>query len=203
MAYVVGCQVDIGDLDAGMDFGLLNGGFGFDAISGSVSLPLAPGRVLYAGRQEADGEAGYLPLRLQLFDDGDLRLRWYAQARSYVTVGRPPVTTTKSHPVGQAVLPRLSIDTNTRFEEVMTKRFKETAVAAAVAGSVVAVSSVLLAPAASADVKVVLPAQKQVKKLGDGTVITVSRSGERATINPSMGGTPLHRNAWVSEQSIR
>ena len=40
--------------------------------------------------------------------------------------------------------------------------------------------------------------QKQVKKLGDGTVITVSRSGERATINPSMGGTPLHRNAWVS-----
>jgi hypothetical protein len=80
----------------------------------------------------------------------------------------------------------------------MTKRFKSAAVAAAVAGSVVAVSSVLLAPAASADVKVVLPAQKQVKKLGDGTVITVSRSGERATINPSMGGTPLHRNAWVS-----
>lgn len=80
----------------------------------------------------------------------------------------------------------------------MTKRFKSAAVAAAVAGSVVAVSSVLLAPAASADVKVVLPAQKQVKKMGDGTVVTVARSGERATINPSMGGTPLHRNAFVS-----
>ncbi len=34
--------------------------------------------------------------------------------------------------------------------------------------------------------------------MGDGTVVTISRTGERATINPSMGGTPLHRNAWVS-----
>ena len=33
--------------------------------------------------------------------------------------------------------------------------------------------------------------------MGDGTVVTVARSGERATINPSMGGTPLHRNVWV------
>ncbi len=49
-----------------------------------------------------------------------------------------------------------------------------------------------------ADVQVNLPALKQVKKMGDGTVVTVARSGERATINPSMGGTPLHRNVWVS-----
>ncbi|RTL03845.1 MAG: hypothetical protein EKK62_17525 [Acidimicrobiia bacterium] len=64
--------------------------------------------------------------------------------------------------------------------------------------AVLVVVSTVLAPTASADVNVVLPPQKQTMKMGDGTVVTISRTGERATINPSMGGTPLHRNAWVS-----
>lgn len=87
VAYVVGCQVDIGDLDAGMDFGLLNGGFGFDAISGSVSLPLAPGRVLYVlvakKQMEKPGtyHFGYNSSTMAISGCGG-----YAQARSYVTV---------------------------------------------------------------------------------------------------------------------
>ena len=87
VAYVVGCQVDIGDLDVGMDFALLNGGFGFDAISGSVSLPLAPGRVLYVlvakKQMEKPGtyHFGYNSSTMAISGCGG-----YAQARSYVTV---------------------------------------------------------------------------------------------------------------------
>ena len=51
---------------------------------------------------------------------------------------------------------------------------------------------------AHADTTVRLPDQTVTKKLADGTTITIKRTNERARINPSMGGTPLHRNAWVS-----
>ncbi|RPA65314.1 hypothetical protein EF294_05680 [Gordonia oryzae] len=51
---------------------------------------------------------------------------------------------------------------------------------------------------AAADVHVALPSQTDTQRLGDGTVVTVTRTGETANINPSLGGTPLHRNAWVS-----
>ncbi|WP_454195126.1 MspA family porin [Nocardia sp. Marseille-Q1738] len=52
--------------------------------------------------------------------------------------------------------------------------------------------------AAHADTFVPLPGGELVKTLSDGTVVTVRLVGESATISPSMGSTPLHRNAWVS-----
>ncbi|APE34747.1 porin [Nocardia mangyaensis] len=52
--------------------------------------------------------------------------------------------------------------------------------------------------AANADTFVPLPGGELVKTLSDGTVVTVRMVGESATISPSMGSTPVHRNAWVS-----
>ncbi|MEU2034804.1 MspA family porin [Nocardia amamiensis] len=52
--------------------------------------------------------------------------------------------------------------------------------------------------AANADTFVPLPGGELVKTLSDGTVVTIRLVGESATISPSMGSTPLHRNAWVS-----
>lgn len=51
---------------------------------------------------------------------------------------------------------------------------------------------------ADADTFVPLPGGELVKTLSDGTVVTVRLVGESATVNPSLGATPLHRNAWVS-----
>ncbi|MCP2296657.1 MspA protein [Nocardia amikacinitolerans] len=51
---------------------------------------------------------------------------------------------------------------------------------------------------ADADTFVPLPGGELVKTLSDGTVVTVRLTGESATISPSLGSTPLHRNAWVS-----
>ncbi|MFC9996088.1 MspA family porin [Nocardia sp. NPDC127526] len=52
--------------------------------------------------------------------------------------------------------------------------------------------------AANADTFVALPGGAITQTLSDGTVVTVRLVGESANINPSMGSTPLHRNAWVS-----
>ncbi|MEV5838370.1 MspA family porin [Nocardia sp. NPDC052112] len=52
--------------------------------------------------------------------------------------------------------------------------------------------------AANADTFIPLPGGQIVKTLSDGTVLTIRLVGESATINPSMGATPVHRNAWVS-----
>ncbi|WP_433728109.1 MspA family porin [Nocardia sp. CA-129566] len=52
--------------------------------------------------------------------------------------------------------------------------------------------------AANADTFVPLPGAHLTKTLSDGTVVDITLSGESANINPSMGATPLHRNAWVS-----
>ncbi|MFF2555712.1 MspA family porin [Nocardia sp. NPDC058058] len=52
--------------------------------------------------------------------------------------------------------------------------------------------------AANADTFVALPGGELTKTLSDGTVVNVKLVGESANINPSMGATPLHRNAWVS-----
>jgi hypothetical protein len=56
----------------------------------------------------------------------------------------------------------------------------------------------LSAGAANADTFVPLPGGTISKTLVDGTVVTVSMTGESANISPSMGATPLHRNVWVS-----
>jgi len=69
------------------------------------------------------------------------------------------------------------------------------------AGAVVATSvafGMLSAGAADADTFVPLPGGEIVKTLSDGTVVTVRLVGESATISPSLGSTPVHRNAWVS-----
>ncbi|MFE7797246.1 MspA family porin, partial [Nocardia sp. NPDC057440] len=52
--------------------------------------------------------------------------------------------------------------------------------------------------AANADTFVPLPGGEISKTLSDGTVVTVRLVGESANINPSLGSTPVHRNAWVS-----
>lgn len=66
-------------------------------------------------------------------------------------------------------------------------------------GSVAAVAvGFLSVGAASADTFVPLPDGSVTRTLVDGTVVTVTRTGESATVSPSMGATPLHRNVWVS-----
>lgn len=52
--------------------------------------------------------------------------------------------------------------------------------------------------AANADTFIPLPGGEITKTLSDGTVVTVRLVGESATISPSMGATPIHRNAWAS-----
>ncbi|APA95602.1 MspA family porin [Nocardia seriolae] len=52
--------------------------------------------------------------------------------------------------------------------------------------------------AANADTFVPLPGGEITQTLSDGTVVTVKLVGESANISPSMGATPVHRNAWVS-----
>ncbi|MFG1797800.1 MspA family porin [Nocardia sp. NPDC049149] len=52
--------------------------------------------------------------------------------------------------------------------------------------------------AANADTFVPLPGGELVKTLSDGTVVKINLVNESANINPSMGSTPVHRNAWVS-----
>ncbi|MFC8045940.1 MspA family porin [Nocardia sp. NPDC057353] len=52
--------------------------------------------------------------------------------------------------------------------------------------------------AANADTFVPLPGGTITETLSDGTVVTVNLVGESATISPSLGSTPVHRNAWVS-----
>ncbi|MEV6060898.1 MspA family porin [Nocardia asteroides] len=67
------------------------------------------------------------------------------------------------------------------------------------AGAVAALALGLAAtPAATADTVVPLPGGELVETLSDGTVVTVRLTGESANINPSLGSTPVHRNAWVS-----
>jgi hypothetical protein len=56
----------------------------------------------------------------------------------------------------------------------------------------------LSAGAANADTNAALPGGTITKTLADGTVVTVTMSGESANISGSMGSTPLHRNVWVS-----
>ncbi|MFI9510394.1 MspA family porin [Nocardia sp. NPDC052566] len=52
--------------------------------------------------------------------------------------------------------------------------------------------------AANADTFVPLPGGELTKTLSDGTVVTIKLVGESANISPSMGATPVHRNAWVT-----
>ncbi len=51
---------------------------------------------------------------------------------------------------------------------------------------------------ANADTFVPLPGAHLTKTLSDGTVVDITLTDESANISPSMGATPVHRNAWVS-----
>jgi hypothetical protein len=67
------------------------------------------------------------------------------------------------------------------------------------AGAAATVAAGLLSiGAADADTLVPLPGGAMTRTLSDGTVVTVELAGESANINPSLGATPVHRNAWVS-----
>lgn len=70
---------------------------------------------------------------------------------------------------------------------------------AAAGSTLLAAATLALLPApASGDTFVPLPGGQITETLGDGTTVTVRLTAESAVISPSMGATPLHRNAWVS-----
>lgn len=69
----------------------------------------------------------------------------------------------------------------------------------AVLGTAAVLAAALLSTGtAGADTFVPLPGGEITETLVDGTVVTVRVAAESANINPSLGATPLHRNAWVS-----
>ena len=83
----------------------------------------------------------------------------------------------------------------------MNNSYKATRRAAGLAGTsaaLVAAAALLAQGSANADVFVKLPNQVQNTTLQDGTKVSIARTGETATIAPSLGGTPLHRAAQVS-----
>jgi hypothetical protein len=75
---------------------------------------------------------------------------------------------------------------------------KYVAQAAGVGAAATMALGLLSTGAANADTFVPLPGGEISKTLSDGTVVTIRLVGESANINPSMGSTPVHRNAWVS-----
>ncbi|KAF0846047.1 MspA family porin [Nocardia caishijiensis] len=75
---------------------------------------------------------------------------------------------------------------------------KNSARLAGVVGAAAVTFGLLSTGAANADTFVPLPGGEIVKTLSDGSTVTVRLVGESALISPSMGATPVHRNAWVS-----
>lgn len=69
---------------------------------------------------------------------------------------------------------------------------------AGVAAVATVATGLLSTGAANADTFVPLPGGETTRTLSDGTVVTLRLTGESATISPSLGDTPVHRNAWVS-----
>ncbi|AZG45049.1 MspA family porin [Gordonia insulae] len=85
------------------------------------------------------------------------------------------------------------------MKKILPTRFSRNACrAGALTVGVLASVPLLGQGVAHADTDVRLPNQTVTKTLADGTKVTIARTNERARINPSLGGTPLHRNAWVS-----
>ncbi len=69
---------------------------------------------------------------------------------------------------------------------------------AGVVAAVVAAMGLLSTGAANADTFVPLRGGSLTQTLPDGTVVHLWIDNESAEISPSMGATPVHRNAWVS-----
>ena len=80
----------------------------------------------------------------------------------------------------------------------MTINRKSMARVAGFTAAATVASGLLFTGAAGADTVVPLPGGHITKTLSDGTVVDISLVGESANINPSLGSTPAHRNAWVS-----
>ncbi|WP_336084396.1 MspA family porin [Nocardia sp. SSK8] len=80
----------------------------------------------------------------------------------------------------------------------MTIKFAGAARAAGLAAAASVALGLFSTGAAHADTFIPLPGGHITKTLSDGTVVDISMVGESANINPSMGSTPVHRNAWVS-----
>ncbi|MFT4201380.1 MspA family porin [Gordonia sp. (in: high G+C Gram-positive bacteria)] len=85
---------------------------------------------------------------------------------------------------------------------IMNKQVTRVSVLAAAAATTLAGLGVSVAVPAPADAargrQVVLPPQNSTFRMGDGTVLTLQRTKERARVVRSMGGTQVHRAAWVS-----
>ncbi|KXX58804.1 MspA family porin [Rhodococcus sp. LB1] len=69
---------------------------------------------------------------------------------------------------------------------------------AAVGAAAAAAVGFVSVGAANADTFVPLPGGSITQTLADGTMVTVNLTDESANISPSLGATPLHRNAFVS-----
>ncbi len=85
VGYVVGCQVDLGQMSLGLAGAIA--GNALDAVGGSFSIPLAPGRIVYAQIEKKQlqkpGTYFFNYRRSQMEIQG---CGGYAQARSYVVV---------------------------------------------------------------------------------------------------------------------
>ncbi|NLU82601.1 MspA family porin [Rhodococcus sp. HNM0569] len=84
--YIVGCQVDITGLSAG-----LSGSLSLDSLSldGSLSLPIAPGEVKFAKIGSKDIKSGVSAIQ---YKDAEIEVQGcggYAQARAYSVVEVP------------------------------------------------------------------------------------------------------------------
>lgn len=75
---------------------------------------------------------------------------------------------------------------------------KTLARAAGVGAAATAALGLFSTGAANADTFVPLPGGNVVQTFSDGTQVHGWLDGESANINPSLGSTPVHRNAWVS-----
>ncbi|QNG17822.1 mspA family protein [Rhodococcus triatomae] len=85
--YIVGCQVDITGLEAGLSGGLSLTGAD---LSGSLSLPIAPGEVKFAKiKSKSDLSEGVSAIQ---YKDAEIEVQGcggYAQARAYTVVEVP------------------------------------------------------------------------------------------------------------------
>lgn len=75
---------------------------------------------------------------------------------------------------------------------------KSAARLASLAAASVAAVGLFSTGAAHADTFVPLPGGEITHTLPNGLAVTARIANESALINPSLGSTPLHRNAWVS-----
>ncbi|ETT23964.1 hypothetical protein RAJCM14343_2568 [Rhodococcus aetherivorans] len=80
----------------------------------------------------------------------------------------------------------------------ITKGLRRGLQAAGVGATVAVAIGFASVGAANADTFIPLPDGTITENLPGDVTVTLTRTGESANINPSMGATPVHRNVWVS-----